>query len=90
MLTVLATLIYMASGYGRLSNDMDAWLLVLKLVALVTFIAAVPATIADLVVGWPERRSWFGKVWSINVAMSCVVLLGVAIVFNFWNLSGDY
>jgi CubicO group peptidase (beta-lactamase class C family) len=90
MLTVLATLIYMASGYDRLSNDMDAWLLVLKLVALVTFIAAVPASIADLVVGWPVRRSWFGKLWSINVAMSCVVLLGVAIVFNFWNLSGDY
>jgi hypothetical protein len=90
MFAMLATLIYMTGGYDRLSNDMDMPLLLLKVAAMIAFVAAVPAAIYDLIVCWPLRRSWFGKLWSINVALSCIVVLAVAIVFNVANLSSNY
>jgi CubicO group peptidase (beta-lactamase class C family) len=90
MFATLATLIYMTGGYDRLSNDMDMPLLILKVTAMIAFVAAVPAAIYDLIVCWPLRRSWFGKLWSINVAISCIVVLAVAIVFNVANLSSNY
>jgi hypothetical protein len=50
----------------------------------------VLTSIYDLVVGWPSRRSWFGKLWSIHLAASCALLLWVGIVFRFMNFSGNY
>jgi CubicO group peptidase (beta-lactamase class C family) len=90
MFATLATLIYMTGGYDRLSSGMDMPLLLLKTAAMIAFVAAAPAAIYDLIVCWPLRRTWFGKLWSINVAISCVVLLAVAIVFNVANLSSNY
>ncbi|HEY5754494.1 MAG TPA: serine hydrolase domain-containing protein, partial [Steroidobacter sp.] len=68
MFATLATLIYMTGGYDRLSSGMDTPLLLLKVAAMIAFVAAVPAAIYDLIVCWPLRRSWFSKLWSINVA----------------------
>ncbi|MEP7246210.1 MAG: hypothetical protein ABI885_21365 [Gammaproteobacteria bacterium] len=80
----------MAGSYDRLSSGMDVWLLLLKVAALCTFFAAALASCCDLIVCWPLRRGWFGKLCSIGVALSCTLLLWVGIVFNFANLSADY
>lgn len=89
-LTVVGILLYMANAYDRLSSGMDAWLLLLKIAALCVFVAAVLAAIGDLIISWSLRRSWFGKLWSINVAASCAFVLWIALVFNFANFSSNY
>ena len=86
----VATLIYMASEYESLSSGTDAWLLSLKVVAMVTFVAGLFVSIRDLVVCWRLRRSWFGRLWSINVTLSCAFLLWIAVIFNFANFSSHY
>lgn len=86
---MLATLIYMAGAYDRLSSDMDGWLLLLKVAGLCIFFGAVLASCWDLVVLWSLRRRW-SRLGSIIVAASSVLLLWTAIVFKFANLSGNY
>lgn len=88
--SMLATLIQMAGAYDRLASGMDVWLLLLKVAAVGTFVAAMAAASYDLVASWRAQRGWFGKLWSINIAASCALLLWVAVVFNFTNLSSNY
>ena len=87
---ILTTLVYMAGAYDRLSNDMDVWLLLLKIAAICIFLAAVGASIYDLITGWSQRRNWFGKLASIVIAASCTLLLWIAVVFNLANFSNNY
>jgi hypothetical protein len=90
LVAILALLIYMAGAYDRLSSGTDTWLLLLKIAALVTFAAAVAASLFDLVVSWRSSRSWVGKLWSIHIAASCALLVLIALVFNFANLGSGY
>ena len=89
-IAILATLIHMAGAYERLSSDVDAWLLFLKIAAMLAFAAALLASIYDLVVRWASRRAWFSKLWSIHLVASCALLLWVGVVFHFSNFSGNY
>jgi hypothetical protein len=68
---------------------MDGWLLLLKVAGLCTFFGAVLASCWDLVVLWSVRRRWL-RLGSIIVTASSALLLWIALVFNFANLSGNY
>jgi hypothetical protein len=56
---------------------------------LCIFFGAVLASCWDLVVLWSLRRRWL-RLGSIIVAASSALLLWIALVFNFANLSGNY
>jgi CubicO group peptidase (beta-lactamase class C family) len=90
VVTFVATLTYMGGNADRFGEAMDPWLLFVKLAAVLIFIAALLAALYDLVIHWSARKGWSGKIWSILVAASCVVILWTAFAYNLTNFSSHY
>jgi len=90
IITFMATLIYMTGNADRFGDAMDPWLFVVKLAAILIFIAALLVALYDMVTHWSARKGWWGRVWSTLVAASCIVILWTAFAYNLTNFSSHY
>jgi len=89
-LTLLGTLIYMVSGYDRLSAAMDPWLTTVKVVAILVFPASLLASLYDAVLVWTTKRSWRARVWSIVLVAAGGMVVWTALVFHVANFGTHY
>ena len=69
----------------------EKWVAVLRFVTLVVLIvgAVVALWNAAVVLGSGQRR-WPAKVWSIVLAVSCVITLWVGLVFKLAGFGGNF
>ncbi len=90
IVTLVATLTYMAADIERFSEPMDPWLLVVKLATVAIFIAGAIAALYDLFAHWRAPRGWAGRIWSILVAAAFVILVWIAFAYHLTNFGSHY
>jgi len=99
-IALLEILLIVAIGttFGMMFNSLkymgpgiEKWVAVLRFVTLVVLIvgAVVALWNAAVVLGSGQRR-WPAKVWSIVLAVSCVITLWVGLVFKLAGFGGNF
>ena len=68
----------------------DGWLVVLRLLSVVVFIAAAAVALWNAWAVLNSKRGKLAKLWSVVLAISCLVVLYVAIVFHLVGYSANY
>lgn len=86
--TVGAT-VAMAAAWDQFGGSIGSVLIVLQVLALLLTVAAILATLADAVFGWPVR-GWWRRGGTLLLVASAAMLLWTELVFHFANLSGNY
>jgi hypothetical protein len=84
------TITMMMSDFSLLSEKTDVWLWLLQLLSLVAlvFAAVIGAWNARVVLS--GRRRWFVKLWAVLLALSFLVLLWVALVYDLIAFDVQY
>lgn len=96
-LLVLATMVAVVALFGLMSSNFDwagartdGWVVILRVLSLPVFVggAAIAAWNAWLVLRSARRR--MAKLWSVVLAVSCLTILYVGIVFHIIGFSANY
>jgi CubicO group peptidase (beta-lactamase class C family) len=84
------TLTRMLNDLDNLSAKFDFTLRLTQLFGVVAFIGGFALILWNLRMVWTGERRWPAKVWSIVLALSALIVLYVAIVFNLFNFGLYY
>jgi CubicO group peptidase (beta-lactamase class C family) len=84
------TLSRMLSDLNNLSAKFDFTVRLTQLFGVVAFIGGFALILWNLRMVWTGERRWPAKVWSIVLALSALIVLYVAIVFNLFNFGLNY
>jgi CubicO group peptidase (beta-lactamase class C family) len=84
------TLSRMLNDYNNLSAKFDFTVRLTQLFGVVAFIGGFALILWNLRMVWTGERRWPAKVWSIVLALSALIVLYVAIVFNLFNFGLYY
>jgi CubicO group peptidase (beta-lactamase class C family) len=68
----------------------DTFMMVLQVVGLVVFVAAVAITGYNAWLTWRDGRKWTAKTWNTLIALSSCVLLYVAVTFKLVSMTVNY
>ena len=68
----------------------DAFMLILQVVGLIVFIAAVVITGWNAWLTWRDGRKWTAKTWNTLIAVSSCVMLYVAVTFKLVSMTVNY
>lgn len=90
MLTWLLLLTLMESSFKWIEPSMDGWIIFLRLLSLVVFIAAAAIALWNARVLLSSSRRRWAKLWSILLAVACLTILYVGIVFHLIGYSANY
>ena len=80
----------MLNDYNNLSAKFDFTVRLTQLFGVVAFIGGFALILWNLRMVWTGNRRWPAKVWSIVLALSALIVLYVAIVFNLFNFGLYY
>ena len=80
----------MLKDVDLLTSRSDGRLWTLQGAGLVVFVVAVPVMLWNLWLAWRTRRGWFGRVWSVLMALSSLLLLYVAFTFGLLAMTVHY
>ncbi|PZR72620.1 MAG: serine hydrolase [Chthoniobacterales bacterium] len=90
MLVWLVLLTLMQKSFTWTEPSMDGWIVALRLLSPVVFIAGAAIALWNTwVVLGSQRRRW-AKLWSVVLAIACLVMLYVGIVFHLTGYSANY
>jgi hypothetical protein len=80
----------MLSDFALLSDSMNPWLWLLQLLSLIVFVGGAILGVWNAWVVLRSTRSWYAKVWAVVLALSLLVLLWVAFIFNLIAFDVNY
>jgi CubicO group peptidase (beta-lactamase class C family) len=80
----------MLSDVGALTSKSDPWLWMLQLLGLVVFVGAAGMALWNAWLAWSGRRRWTSRVWSSVLALACMTMLYVALVFKLIAFDINY
>lgn len=89
-LAVAATFGLMASGYDWAGPGMDGWIRFVRLLSLVVFVGGGAITLWNALLVLRSQRGRLAKLWSLVLALSCLTVLWVGIVFRIVGVSANY
>ncbi len=89
-LAFIVTLTVMGDDVQRFSAATDGWNLTLQGLASVVFVGAAAVSVWDATLVWSGKRRLFAKLWSIAVAISCLLVLYTSIVFHLISFNVNY
>jgi CubicO group peptidase (beta-lactamase class C family) len=72
------------------SPSLDGWIIFLRLLALIVFIAGAAIAVWNAYVVLRSNRRRLAKLWSALIALSCLTLLYVGIVFHLIGFTANY
>jgi CubicO group peptidase (beta-lactamase class C family) len=78
----VVTVAPLATNLFLSSARLDAWLWVLHSASLIVFTGAGVVALWNASATWTTRRSWSARLWSAILAVACLSILWVAVVFN--------
>lgn len=81
--------VFLMSDLANLNGSGDPLVLIMQ-IAMIIPLAALAVGIWNAVLVWKGPSSWFGKAWSILVALSFAILIWFAIAAGFFNVGLDY
>lgn len=84
------TIAAMMSDFSLLSPGLDGWIWILKLLALVVFVGAAAIALWNAFVVVRSGRGWLAKLWALVLAVACLAVLWVAIVYRLIAFGGGY
>ncbi|MET0265406.1 MAG: serine hydrolase domain-containing protein [Duganella sp.] len=86
--TVLIVMMFTSLKYANTVSDPFLW--VLQVVGIPVFAAAVRAGAYYAIGSWRERRWWRGRIWSVLVLLSTLVVLYTAVRFGLVAMTVSY
>ncbi len=72
------------------ASPSDAALWAVQAVGLLVFVLAVPVMLWNLWLAWRARRGWSGRVWSVLMVLSSLMLLYFASTFGLLAMTVNY
>jgi CubicO group peptidase (beta-lactamase class C family) len=84
------TLSRMLKDYNNLSAKFDFTLHLTQLFGVVAFLGGFALILWNLKAVWTGQRRWPAKVWSVVLALSALIVLWVAFVFNLISFGTNY
>jgi hypothetical protein len=84
------TISMMMSNFSLLSPDLDGWLWVLQILSVVVFAGAAAIGVWNAWVVTSGQRRWTAKLWAVLLALSFLVLLWVALVYDLIAFDVNY
>jgi Beta-lactamase len=91
--TILAWVILMqlvSSDFDWASPAMDGWFIFLRLLSLVVFFAGAAIALWNAWAVLRSQRKWLAKLWSVVLAIACLVVLYVGLVFHLVGYNANY
>ncbi len=96
-LLVLSTMLAWAVTLGKMLTDfawvapgMDGWIIFLRLLSSVVFFAGAAIALWNAWAVLRSRRKLLAKLWSVLLAIACVTVLYVGMVFHLVGYSANY
>jgi CubicO group peptidase (beta-lactamase class C family) len=89
MVAVGTTLGLMFSDFKYLTTGVESWVAVLRFVSLVVFVLAAAVALWNASVVLRSQRGWPAKVWCVVLAVSCLTMLWIGIVFKLAGFGGS-
>jgi hypothetical protein len=93
VLVLVGWMAIIAALFSNLENTagaFDTFMLVLQVVGLVAFVAAVVIAAWNARLTWSDGRKWTAKIWNSLIAVSALVLLYVAFSFKLLSMTVNY
>jgi hypothetical protein len=73
-----------------LTSKGQARIWALQLLSLVVFVGAAAVAVWQAWVVWSGKRRWPARAWSVVLAVACVAVLYVALVFKLIAFDANY
>ena len=80
----------LSSRTAMLGPNLDPWLFLLHLLAIVGYFGGAIALIWAAAVAWTGSRRWPGKIWTSLLAVSAVLMLWMAWVYHLTSFTSRY
>lgn len=93
VLVLIGWAVFVSVLFGDLNNTTDAfdpWLILLQILSLVVFVAALVVTGLNLWLAWRHGRPWTSKLWSALLLLAALVMLYVALTFRLISFGTQY
>ena len=90
MLAVGTTLGLMVADFKWSGPGMDGWIIFIRLLSLVVFVGGAVVALWNAWVVLRSGRRWLAKLWSVVLAVSCLTVLYVAVIFHVVGYSANY
>ncbi|GMM92576.1 serine hydrolase domain-containing protein [Qipengyuania sp. MTN3-11] len=81
---------YLFADVTNLSGSGDIFAFILQLASAIAFVGGFAAMVWYAVTVWRAALGWTGKLWSVLLALSALVVLYVGIAFNLIGLGASY
>jgi CubicO group peptidase (beta-lactamase class C family) len=80
----------LSSRTAMLGPSLDPWLFLLHLLSILGYVGGAIVLIWAAAIAWTGKRRWSGKVWTSVLAVSAVVMLWMAWVYNLMSFTSRY
>jgi hypothetical protein len=80
----------MLSDLAWASPSLDGWIIFLRILALIVFVVGAIIALWYASVVLRSNRRMLAKLWSILVALSCLTMLYIGIVFHLMGFTANY
>ena len=80
----------MLSDLSWASPSLDGWIIFLRVLALIVFVAGAAIALWNAYVVLRSNRRNLAKLWSILVALSCLTMLYIGILFHLTGFTANY
>ena len=86
----LALFMAVGSRTAMLGPSLDPWLFLLHLASILGYLGGAIVLVWAAAIAWSGRRRWPGKVWTLVLAVSAVVMLWMAWVYHLMSFTSRY
>ena len=69
---------------------MDGWISFIRLLSFVVFVVGAAVSLWNAWVVLRSKRRWLAKLWAVLLAVACLTVLYVGIVFHVVGYSANY
>ena len=93
VVTVLVWLLFfqlMEKDFDWIGSSMDVWIIALRLLTLIIFVAGAVVALWNSFVVLRSQRRWLAKIWGVLLAIFCLCVLYVGVVFHLVGYTANY
>lgn len=84
------TITMFSANFSWVGPGMDSWYIILRVLSIVIFFGGAAVAVWNAWVVLQSQRGKLAKIWSVVLAISCLVVLYVVIVFHLIGYTANY
>ena len=89
-LAVVVTVGLMASSFKYAGPGMDGWISFVRMLSLVVFVVGAVVSLGNTWVVLRGKRWRLAKLWAVLLALACLTMLYIGVVFHIVGYSANY